>query len=1317
MNAEKLKQLVEAVKDQDSILALLREGLGWELHPEFTLEDAPEIAQGVKDKKCKVFDLVGQFVDRKCFLVEFDGQYVRRDLRELLTSLRKLIRETAKYKGIEGFGDTIFIVATPGYDDVRFVLFEHQQKRLPKIRSFGWRKKFAGRTVLTHNLNHLGWANQVAWEAAWNVEALTENFYNDLVEVLEEIEQKATHPTGLAKTYVQQLLNRLLFIAFIERFEWLKTPKGSPDYLHDLWNEHKSLPDPAATYKKHAGQPNQISSFKDLLELIFFSGLDSPNGVGGQDALHALIGEVPYLNGGLFSRDPALDVAGVTIDDSAFGLLYNDKTGLFRRYNFTVTESTPLDQEVAVDPEMLGKIFERLIIAEERHKTGTYYTPRPIVEFMVNEALKGYLTDRGLPANKAELLVDKDTVESDELSFKPSEMQDAMDWLFEVRAVDPACGSGAYLLMLLQRLFELVDRLEVSRDKRRNPEQKHLYDTKLRLLQRCIYGVDLNETAVRIARLRLWLSLVVENKGEKPEPLPNFDFLIMEGDALASPVKPEQRSLYFDDLVRRYASLKRRYFHPKPGETRPSREEMKAAREEIAKEVEASLNSPLHKASKKPFDWEIEFAEVFHPEDDTTTLGGKLAVTDELPSAAARGAGFDIVVSNPPYVNSGELLKSVGEDYKKALVKAFDRTGTGTADLLVFFLDRALQLLRPKGVFAYITSNKWLKAAYGTKLRKVLATEVTVTDLVDFHDGKVFQNVICYPLITIARKCPPPSTHGTVYTDLPRPERDEVNPDLRLYREQFGHTLPAGALGTNGEWRLETGEGADRLAKMRARGIPLGDYVKGRIYYGIKTGLNEVKIGSDGKMYGKKVPPGVKVVRKEGVFVIDGAKRAELIAEDPKSEEIIRPLIAGRDIRRWSATDSDRWLIYVPWHFPLHEDVTIQGPSRMAETAFSQQYPAVYGHLKSFEPMLRARNRAETEVRYEWYALQRWASDYRHEFDKPKIVYMKISVGNVFAFDNRNSLINDACFMIVGRDHYLLGVMNSVAGWQEIERVCPQVQNGRQLMFEQLRNMLVPTVTPTERTEIEQRVTRLIYLRECESANRQIAQLQTLTSDDIDISSIRAVHGEKNIPEQIEKLEREIDARVNYLYFHQQDGVTFDEWTARLAAEKGTIVETIRGLIAGGEGQDVEFKESVVWDMRQDKHNTAMRDEVLKEICAMLNADGGTILCGVHDNGSITGLAKDLKHHKNKDGLGLVITSAMGDLLRPHPAELVKLNFVEIDGQTVLMITVSPDPRNRYESPNLKQPGKPATHVRIHASAKVLEGQDLINWWERRRQP
>ncbi len=1253
--------LLAGAVNQEGLVLLLqtseeRGGLGWPVDPDFAFEEIPEIAKGVKaDGKVSLHRLIPESVeeDRLIVLAEFEKPYVRRDLRDLLGWLRGYIRTSGKFPDKTGMGDTVFIVASPGYEELRFVLFEENERRLPRIRSFGWRHEFIGRTVLTHNLERLHWQSRRVWERAWDVEALTEDFYKDYERTFRRMVrqvQGASTPKQ-ADDWTQLLFNRLLFLAFIQRMGWLQTPNGTKgSFLFDLYRSDRP----------------ESRTFLGILGAVF-NELDTKDDEASKGKFREIIGDVPYLNGGLFDRDDPLNLPGIHLPDEAFAELLGEPQGLFAKYNFTVTESTPLDQEVAVDPEMLGKIFERLIIAEERHKSGTYYTPRPIVEFMVNEALKGYLIERGLAPEKASLLVDQDKVETDELSFKPSEMQDALDWLFEVRAVDPACGSGAYLLMLLQRLFELVDRLEVVQGKGRNTDQKHLYETKLRLLQRCIYGVDLSDTAVRIARLRMWLSLVVENKGVKPDPLPNFDFLIMSGDSLASPVRPGQLVLIYPEAVREYAEMKLRFFHPSKQESRPSRLEMRVKREEIEKAYTAELApSGLRRLANKPFDWEVDFAEVF-------SRDGSLSMGNDV-----RRPGFDIVLANPPYVNSGELLRALGSAYKTALVNEYPNSGSGTADLLVFFMDRALQLLRPGGFLAFITSNKWLKASYGKKLRSHLAKNSNVQALIDFRDLPVFQGTIAYPLITIAKKdlverdlfSPRSSALQTRFVSVPSLELPY--PDLHSVVELLGCDLKSGLIGTDGDWRLETGEGSGRLEKMRASAMTLGDYVDKRIYYGIKTGLNEAAIGDDGNIYGKSVPRGVRIVRKEGVFVINGKKRAELIAEDPRSDEIIRPLAVGKDIRRWIVVNRDRWLIVTK----IGVDIS--------------RYPAVMRHLDKYKKLLISRG----DQGDHWWELR--ACAYYEEFEAPRIVYQEIAGTPGFALAPAGLYVNNKVFMIASESLYLLAIVNSAVAWEFWREVSTLMVGGAVAMqTPTVFQLPIPTASDNDRAVLEKLASQILE-------KHQMGQVEGITV-----------------------LEAEINARVEFLYFSASEAPTYDEWLKKRRAEHGTAVEELRKLIATGETGMVEFKQSLEYvdpahpdilkipeAQRQQKlaeTRKAVIHSALKTICAFLNSRGGTLLIGVHDTDGPVGIEPDyalLGRKQDKDGFENKLTDLLKTRFKPIPTDLT-ISFIPIDGRMICRIDVPAESSAHFLDNKL--------YIRLGNSTEELTGRDFEDWLAKHR--
>ena len=271
---------------------------------------------------------------------------------------------------------------------------------------------------------------------------------------------------------------------------------------------------------------------------------------------------------------------------------------LFDQFNFTVMESTPYDTEVAVDPEMLGKVFEELVTG--RNESGAYYTPRPIVSFMCGEVLKGYLAGQDTGLNEEAISGFIDDKETERISV--SEARRVAAALDEVTVIDPACGSGAYLLGMMQELVELQTTLYNA-----GVDSKTIYELKLEIIERNLYGADIDDFAVNIAMLRLWLSLSIEYDELTPEPLPNLDFKILCGDSLlADDPNPAQQSNMFTDVIGRsnlYA-LKREYMHERrSGDKHTLREQVAAAEVDLR----TALGDTV--APQGGVDWRIQFSE------------------------------------------------------------------------------------------------------------------------------------------------------------------------------------------------------------------------------------------------------------------------------------------------------------------------------------------------------------------------------------------------------------------------------------------------------------------------------------------------------------------------------------------------------------------------------------------------------------------------------------------------------------------------------------------------------------------------------------
>lgn len=775
-----------------------------------------------------------------------------------------------------------------------------------------------------------------ALDRAYDVEAVTKDFFEQYRRVFEKVQSLVSGVSGDdLRLFCQTLFNRLMFISFLQRKGWL-TFDGDPDYLEALWRDWEAK-----------GSPDEPSFYDSRLKLLFFAGLNNQRNQDFDQArriLEALIGQVPFLNGGLFEETELDRTAGVSVPNAAIDAILRD---LFARFNFTIAESTPLDVQVAVDPEMLGKVFEELVTG--RHESGSYYTPRPIVAFMCREALKHYLTTRvpGLSDAAVRGFVD----EKDVRDLSIAQGRAVLDALGHVAVVDPACGSGAYLLGMLQELVELQDLVYSSKLVR---DAKTLYDQKLQIIERNLYGADVDRFAVNIAMLRLWLSLIIDYAGPgDPPPLPNLDFKIVCGDSLSAPdPNPELESDMFRRLAHKVAGdvaeLKAEHIR-ETGEP-------KRVLEQQIRQKEAELSTVLVSAAPAgSVDWRVEFAEIFD----------------------ARG-GFDVVVANPPYLRM-ELFK----DKKPILRKNFPRAHSERADLYCYFYARALELLRDGGMLVFISSNKWMRAGYGANLRKLISSEATVAEVIDFGELPVFDSAATFPMIFIARKG---SANGAVSFTQVKSLGDPY-PDVLALVQRNGVTLPTGAL--NGDqWLLVGADARSRYARMEAASIPLGEYVRNQIYWGIKTGCNPA-------------------------FYIDGETREKLIRANPASERIIKPLVVGDDVRKWSILPRRRWLLY------------------MYHGIDAEEIPAVIEHLRPYKDRLEAR-----ATKQQWYELQQPQMAYVQAFNSPKIIYPEIASSPRFAFDRSAMFPNNKAFVIPTTDLYLLGVLNSAPAWAYLKSKC-----------------------------------------------------------------------------------------------------------------------------------------------------------------------------------------------------------------------------------------------------------------------------------------
>ncbi len=853
---------------------------------------------------------------------------------------------------------------------------------------------------------------QLRHDDAFDVEAVTKAFFSQYRDIFAQVESAITGLTAPSdrRLFTQSLFNRLLFIRFLERKGWLSF-NNSADYLKALWDNH-------------SGQ----NFYQDRLRPLFFDALNhAPHGLHQDPQL----GTVPYLNGGLFELTE-LDKKAVGLPDMALKPIIES---LLYDYNFTVTESTPLDIEVAVDPEMLGKIFEELVTG--RHESGSYYTPKPIVSFMGQEAIKNYLQNSTAETPSVIAMF------VEQRQARPLRNPKAiLSALEAVKICDPACGSGAYLLGMLHELLELQQSLFATHE----VDPKTSYQTKLEVIQQNVYGVDVDPFAVNIARLRLWLSLIVEYEGETPPPLPNLDFKIEVGDSLTAPAP--SCSLQPDMIrriqIRRYFDLKAAYLQTHSDQKVMLKQQIGTLKKEIADWVHGDTKIPTD-----AFDWEVEFAEVFTNgrmgenangrmgENANGRIGeiangriGEIAneqFADSQPRNLATSqsrpfadsSGFDIVLANPPYVRQ-ELIKEL----KPALKNGYPEVFAGQADLYVYFYARALQLLKPNGIVAFISSNKFMRAGYGKSLRALLSQQTRLQVVIDFGDLPVF-NATTYPVVLVSQKQTPTPQHrlqALTVTDI-----TAVQNLPEVVKQQAWAQVQSSLTADN--WNLEQPDILDLMTKLRAAGTLLDEFVKGQFYYGIKTGFNEA-------------------------FVIDTPTRNKLIAQDAKSAELIKPLLRGRDVKRWRAEWAGLYVIFTRRGIDI------------------EKYRAIKQHLEQFKENLQ--NRAGEQ---EWYELQASPAETKR-FEQPKIIWGNLATEPKFAFDKQGHYINAPANLIPTNDLFLLAVLNSsICQW--LITLQAATRSGGFLEYKPMYVGQIPIATPSsqQREAIESLVQKCLAVR------------------------------------------------------------------------------------------------------------------------------------------------------------------------------------------------------------------------------------------------
>lgn len=964
-------------------------------------------------------------------------------------------------------------------------------------------------------------------ESAFDIEVVTNEFFEKYKELFlvfkENLDKLISDDENIKNEFIskdidtvdfaKKTMGQIVFLYFLQKKGWFGVAPnkdwgdGPKNFLRELFERKSKYGD---------------NFFNDVLEPLFYEALAQDR---GKSSIYPKLNncKMPFLNGGLFEpmNEYSWETTNINIPDEIFSNNILTKDGdkgsgildVFDRYNFTVNENEPLEKEVAVDPEMLGKVFENLLQIRDRKSKGAFYTPREVVHYMCQQALINYLATKSTDIPKIDIenfihtgdrIIENDSVAlkkirnkekrgytysgkyelllSDSIIKKAKEL----DLLLKnIKVADPAVGSGAFPLGMINEIVRARKILNIYLDKNQTD-----YQFKKHAISNSIHGVDIDPGAVEIAKLRLWLTLIVEET--IPSPLPNLDHKIMQGNSLIS--EYEGIKLFDDSFLENAKALdeKRRSLKQKIsnlqsayfelfGENKltpikkqeieneiktfqknlksldtnkktddksflslfDSQEKIQIAleksnqlqskikeyifesrrtqKEQLKHEIddlkwdliEASfeeqdrhekikeLKKLRHKNIKPFFVWKLEFNDVFK-----------------------ENGGFDVVIGNPPYIQLQKDNGKLANLFEKNNFETFTRTG----DIYCLFYEFGNMILNDKGHLIYITSNKWMRAGYGEKLRNYLIENTQPKLIVDLGAG-VFKTATVDTNILLFQKNK--SDFST--------EACSLKNNLKNEKEELSQYVDANKIKlkklTKNSWIILNKKEQSIKDKIEQNGTPLKNCGI-KIYRGILTGFNDA-------------------------FIIDDKKKNELISLDGKNSEIIKPLLRGKDISRYTTKPSGLWLINT--HNGYKTESSIEIPPINID-----DYPYIKKHIDEIERKfqsgeLKAKGKGVFN-RYDKgttpYNLRNCA--YQEEFEKEKIIYNDITQKLSFSLSKPNEYVNNTVYFINNNEnlYFHLAILNTkVIDWY-YKNVSAQLGNKAVRMFSiYMENLPIPKIS------------------------------------------------------------------------------------------------------------------------------------------------------------------------------------------------------------------------------------------------------------------
>ena len=799
---------------------------------------------------------------------------------------------------------------------------------------------------------------------------------------------------------------------------------------------------------------------------------------------------VPFLNGGLFDclddKDNGMYVDAFTdrkvISDQLVipdFLFFGDEVGknidlsewygdkkkkkvsargiidILKRYNFTVEENTPFDQEVSLDPELLGKVFENLLAAYNpetqttaRKQTGSFYTPREIVQYMVDESLVAHLkrtVGEDLEPEYRKLIQYTD----EEPTLTDDQKRQIMQSLYECKVLDPACGSGAFPMGMLQQMVHILNRIDPNNEQWKEmmlenaieeaynaehgvseEEEKEIkadifrsfdenlnrpdYARKLYLIENCIYGVDIQPIAIQISKLRFFISLVVDQKtNNNPadnfgiRPLPNLEAKFVAANTLVGLEKKEATLFDSEEIKQKEKELilaKHKIFGAKTVRTkRKYKDRVAELRMEIADKLK-DANYIRNEEAQQLAEWDMFDQNTSSPFFDPEWMFGV-------------SEGFDMIIGNPPFLRI-QGLRNTNDKFVNYLSQKY-KSATGSFDFYVCFVEVGLRFIHKQGLVNYIMPVKWSNASFGKGLRRLVASKKCANRIINFGEYQVF-NAVTYTALQWFK----PNSGALAYNEL---DRDlTTNVELKKYldslsEKNFSH-IDQSKL-TEDTWVL-TNDNINHLLEKLNKQPRRVENVFSKIFQGLATSKDDVYFLQDCNE-NKSLVTGYSNQLKRTVQI---------------EKELARPLLKGEDVHRYDVIKTNRVVIF-PYKMVEGKAVLYE------ENELKKLYPNGYSYLKECETILRNREKGRLLNDDLWYR-------YIYPknlvlFDNEKLVAPDISMGGNFALDIKGQFYQTTT--IYGYIKYdnvkcsyksLLALLNSHLCWWFMQNTGNVMANG-----------------------------------------------------------------------------------------------------------------------------------------------------------------------------------------------------------------------------------------------------------------------------------